>query len=128
MTPQREPILIWGAGAIGGVLGAYWTRAGLPVQMVDIVAEHATACSTTGLNISGPVEQFRQVVPCVTPQELRGTFKTIVLAVKAQATEDAMAMLLPHLAPDGFVLCPPRRRRAHHGVLCQLRGRLVGSW
>lgn len=104
MTPQREPILIWGAGAIGGVLGAYWTRAGLPVQMVDIVAEHATACSTTGLNISGPVEQFRQVVPCVTPQELRGTFKTIVLAVKAQATEDAMAMLLPHLAPDGFVL------------------------
>ena len=104
MTPQREPILIWGAGAIGGVLGAYWTRAGLPVQMVDIVAEHVTACSTTGLNISGPVEQFRQVVPSVTPQELHGTFKTIVLAVKAQATEDAMAMLLPHLAPDGFVL------------------------
>ncbi len=101
---QREPILIWGAGAIGGVLGAYWARAGVPVQMVDIVAEHATACSTTGLNISGPVEQFRQVVPCVTPQELRGTFATVVLAVKAQATEDAMAMLLPHLAPDGFVL------------------------
>jgi 2-dehydropantoate 2-reductase len=104
MTQQREPILIWGAGAIGGVLGAYWARAGLPVQMVDIVAEHATACSTTGLNISGPVEQFRQVVPCVTPQELRGTFGIIVLAVKAQATEAAMAMLLPHLAPDGFVL------------------------
>jgi 2-dehydropantoate 2-reductase len=104
MTQQREPILIWGAGAIGGVLGAYWTRAGLPVQMVDIVAEHAAACSTTGLNISGPVEQFRQVVPCVTPQELRGTFSAIVLAVKAQATEDAMAMLLPHLAPNGFVL------------------------
>ena len=101
---QREPILIWGAGAIGGVLGAYWARAGVPVQMVDIVAEHATACSTTGLNISGPVEQFRQVVPCVTPQELRGTFGTVVLAVKAQATEDAMAMLLPHLAPNGFVL------------------------
>jgi len=69
MSPPREPILIWGAGAIGGVLGAYWARAGMPVQMVDIVAEHATACSTTGLNISGPVEQFRQVVPCVTPQE-----------------------------------------------------------
>jgi 2-dehydropantoate 2-reductase len=104
MTQQREPILIWGAGAIGGVLGAYWARAGLPVQMVDIVAEHAAACSTTGLNISGPVAQFRQVVPCVTPQDLRGSFKTIVLAVKAQATEAAMTSLLPHLAPDGFVL------------------------
>lgn len=101
---QREPILIWGAGAIGGVLGAYWARAGIPVQMVDIVAEHASACSTTGLNLSGPVEQFRQVVSCVTPQELRGTFGTIVLAVKAQATEAALAMALPHLAPDGFIL------------------------
>ena len=101
---QREPILIWGAGAIGGVLGAYWARAGVPVQMVDIVAEHASACSTTGLNISGPVEQFRQVVPCVTPHELRGTFGTIVLAVKAQATEAAVAMLLPHLAADSFIL------------------------
>ena len=100
----REPILIWGAGAIGGVLGAYWARAGVPVLMVDIVAEHAIACSTTGLNVSGPVEQFRQVVACVTPQELHGTFRAVVLAVKAQATEKAMAMLLPHLAADGFVL------------------------
>lgn len=101
---QREPILIWGAGAIGGVLAAYWARAGVPVQMVDIVAEHASACSTSGLNISGPVEQFRQVVPCVTPQQLQGTFGTIVLAVKAQATEPALAMSLPHLAADGFIL------------------------
>lgn len=118
---QREPILIWGAGAIGGVLGAYWARADIPVQMVDIVAEHANACSTTGLNISGPVEQFRQVVPCVTPQELRGTFKTIVLAVKAQATEAALDMLLPHLAPDGFVLS------AQNGLNELTIARLVGA-
>jgi ketopantoate reductase len=30
-----EPILIWGAGAIGGTLGAYWARAGIPVLLVD---------------------------------------------------------------------------------------------
>ena len=105
MAPvAREPILIWGAGAIGGVLGAYWARAGIPVLMVDIVPEHVLACRTTGLAISGPVEQFNQVIPAVTPQELQGHYKTIVLAVKAQATESAVAMLLPHLAPDGFVL------------------------
>jgi 2-dehydropantoate 2-reductase len=99
-----KPILIWGAGAIGGTLGAYWTRAGLPVQMVDIVAEHAQACSTDGLAISGPVETFRQVVPCVLPEQVEGQFDIIVLAVKAQATEAALAQLLPHLAPDGYVL------------------------
>ena len=101
---QDAPILIWGAGAIGGVLGAYWTRAGLPVSMVDVVAEHVHACRTAGLSITGPVEQFRQVVPAVTPDELTGQYKVIVLAVKAQATEAALQMLKPHLAPDGYVL------------------------
>ncbi|WP_299499862.1 2-dehydropantoate 2-reductase N-terminal domain-containing protein [uncultured Roseobacter sp.] len=101
---MAEPILIWGAGAIGGILGAYWARAGVPVQMVDIVAEHAEACSAEGLTITGPVEEFRQVVPCVTPDRLSGTYGRIVLAVKAQATPQAMAQLLPHLAPNGFVL------------------------
>ena len=96
-----EPILIWGAGAIGGILGAYWARAGVPVQMVDIVPEHANACSTSGLSIEGPVEEFTQVVPCITPEQLTGTYSRIVLAVKAQAMEGAMAQLLPHLAPDG---------------------------
>ncbi len=104
VSPHGEPLLIWGAGAIGGILGAYWARAGIPVLMVDIVAEHVRACRTTGLHISGPVEDFRQVVSCVTPAELSGRYATIVLAVKAQATEAAMAMLAPHLAPDGFVL------------------------
>ena len=101
---QRWPILIWGSGAIGGVLGAYWARAGLPVLMVDIVQAHVQACRSSGLNISGPVEQFNQVVPSATPAELSGVFSTIVLAVKAQATDAALAMLQPHLAPDGFVL------------------------
>ncbi len=99
-----EPILIWGAGAIGGTLGAYWARAGIPVRLVDIVPEHVEACRTTGLAITGPVDAFRQVVPAVTPQELTGTYSRIVLAVKAGATEAALAALKPHLAADGFVL------------------------
>ena len=99
-----EPILIWGAGAIGGTLGAYWARAGVPVLLVDIVPEHVEACRTTGLVITGPVEEFRQVVPAVTPIELTGTYSRIVVAVKAGATEASLAALKPHLAEDGFVL------------------------
>lgn len=38
------------------------------------------------------------------PDELGGTFSTIVLAVKAQATDAALAVLQPHLAPDGIVM------------------------
>ena len=100
---ERE-ILIWGAGAIGGTIGAYWAQAGVPVRMVDIVAEHAAACCDPGLRINGPVAEFVQSVTCVTPDELEGHYDRIVLAVKAQATRPATQMLLPHLTEDGFVL------------------------
>jgi 2-dehydropantoate 2-reductase len=99
-----EPIVIWGAGAIGGTIGAYWARAGIPVLLVDIVAEHVAACRTRGLEITGPIDEFTQIVPAVTPAELTGTYRRIVLAVKAQATEAALDALVPHLAADGFVL------------------------
>ena len=99
-----DPILIWGAGAIGGTLGAYWARAGENVLMVDIVPEHVQACRTGGLSISGPVETFTQIIPSVRPDELEGCFSRIVLAVKAQATEEAANALAPHLADDGYVL------------------------
>ncbi|MEZ2408542.1 2-dehydropantoate 2-reductase [Bosea sp. OAE752] len=101
---MSEPILIWGAGAIGGTLGAYWARAGVPVLLVDVVPGHVEACRTRGLSTTGPVAEFRQVVPAVTPQELDGRYRRIVLAVKAGATEAALAALKPHLAEDGFVL------------------------
>ncbi|MEO0910713.1 MAG: 2-dehydropantoate 2-reductase N-terminal domain-containing protein, partial [Pseudomonadota bacterium] len=101
---MEERIVIWGAGAIGGILGAYWARAGHRVTMVDIVVEHVEACRTNGLKIEGPVEEFTQVVDCVTPEELSGTYNCIVLAVKAHATDEALDALLPHLADDGFIL------------------------
>jgi 2-dehydropantoate 2-reductase len=103
MSPS-EPILIWGAGAIGGTLAAYWARAGVPVLLVDVVAEHVQACRTTGLEISGPVEAFRVAIPAVEPHDVTGTHRRIVLAVKAPATEAALEQLAPHLASDGFVL------------------------
>jgi len=99
-----EPILIWGGGAIGGTIAAYWARAGIPVLLVDIVAEHVEACRTKGLHIFGPIEEFTVKVPAATPAELKGQYRRIVLAVKAHATEGAVQQLLPHLTPDGFVL------------------------
>lgn len=108
MTTTDETILIWGAGAIGGLIGAYLARSGRSVSMVDIDAEHAKCCSKTGLQIQGPVENFTQIIPCVTPSELQRAatrpFQTIILAVKAHMTETALDMLMPHLAQDGVIL------------------------
>ena len=100
---MADPLVIWGAGAIGGTLGAHLARAGHEVLLVDTVAEHVEACRTKGLKIFGPVTEFTQIIPAVTPDELTGRYSRIVLAVKAQATKAALPVLAPHLAPDGFV-------------------------
>ncbi len=99
-----EPILIWGAGAMGGTLGAYWARAGIDVHLVDIVPEHVEVCRRKGLRIEGPVGQFAEVIPAVMPAELRGQFQRVVLAVKAHHTAAAVAVLEPYLTENGFVL------------------------
>ena len=96
--------LIWGAGAIGGTLGAYLARAGYDVTMVDTVAEHATAIASRGLRITGPIDDFTVQLPAFTPESLMGQWATIVLATKAHHTESAARALAPHLAADGCVV------------------------
>ncbi|HJQ59360.1 MAG TPA: 2-dehydropantoate 2-reductase [Vineibacter sp.] len=102
---DNEPILIWGAGAIGGTIGAYWARAGQPVAFVDVVPEHVAAIAARGIAIEGPIETFTAPpAPAFTPDKVTGTYRRIVLAVKAQHTADAARQLAPHLHPEGYVL------------------------
>ncbi len=96
--------LIWGAGAIGGTLGAYLARAGVDVTVVDTVSEHVDAISAGGIRVAGPIEEFTVRIPAFTPQTLVGTWDEIVLATKAHHTEAAVRALLPHLATDGYVV------------------------
>ena len=67
---NHNTILIWGAGAIGGTLGAYFARAGEDVLLVDIVPEHVDAVNRDGLAIEGPVEAFMQKLRAVLPQDV----------------------------------------------------------
>lgn len=97
-------ILIWGAGAIGGTAGAYLKRAGHNITFVDVVAEHVQAIRTSGLRITGPVDQFTVVAPAHTPESVDGVWDIIFLAVKAQHTDPATRALMPHLSQDGYVL------------------------
>jgi 2-dehydropantoate 2-reductase len=100
--PDR--ILIWGAGAIGGSVGAWLKRAGHDISFVDVVPEHVAAIRADGMRITGPVEQFTVAVPAFVPEEVSGTWQHVFLAVKAQHTEAATHALTPHLAQDGYVL------------------------
>jgi len=96
--------LIWGAGAIGGTIGAYWIRAGHDVTSVDVVFEHVAAINANGLHISGPIADFTVAARAYTPDQLTGQYEHICLCVKGHHTTAALEQLLPHLAADGYVL------------------------
>lgn len=96
--------LIWGAGAIGGTLGAYLARAGHDVTLVDTVGDHVDAINRTGLRVTGPIAEFTAHAPAFTTDAVPGAWDTIVLATKAQHTEAATRALLPHLCEAGCVV------------------------
>jgi 2-dehydropantoate 2-reductase len=123
-----DRILVWGAGAIGGTVGAALRRAGHDVTFVDVVPEHVDAIRDCALRIVGPVEEFSVQAPALLPAEVAGAWPRIFLCVKAHHTEAACRALLPHLADDGYVL-------SLQNGLCETviadivgRGRTVGAF
>jgi 2-dehydropantoate 2-reductase len=116
-----EPILIWGAGAIGGTIGAYLVRAGHDVTFVDIEAAHVDAINLPGLSITGPIENFTIRAKAFLPADVQGVWKHVILAVKAHHTEGATRALTPHLAQDGYVLS------AQNGLNEKIIERIIGA-
>lgn len=115
------PILVWGAGAIGGIFGAWLARAGHDVLLVDIDAAHVAAMNATGLAIEGPIEAFETPVRAMTPDAVRGTYDTVFLCVKGHLTKPAAEAMRPHLAPDGVVVS------AQNGLCEAILGDVVGA-
>jgi 2-dehydropantoate 2-reductase len=104
MKDHGSPILVWGAGAIGGTVGAFLVRAGLDVLFVDNAEDHVLAMQREGLSIEGPLEEFNVAVQAITPDRVTGHFDRIFLCVKAQHTKEAAASLEPHLSTSGYVV------------------------
>jgi len=96
--------LVWGAGAIGGTIGAHLARAGHDVTFVDQASDHIAAMRSDGLRITGSLSDFTVSVPAVTPEAVSGEFDHVLLAVKAQDTDTATRALLPHLGAGGYVV------------------------
>ena len=97
-------MLVWGAGAIGGTMGAHLARGGHDVTLVDTVEAHVDAVNHAGISIIGPIAAFTQPIPAFAPEALSGTWDTIILATKAHHTSDAARTLLPHLTDLGCVV------------------------
>jgi 2-dehydropantoate 2-reductase len=101
---MNQPIVVWGAGAMGGTLGARLARAGHEVLFVDTDPQHVRAIQERGLRIVGPIDDFTQPVRIVQPDRVEPGLGAVLLAVKAHHTQSAIRSIAPLLDPAGFVV------------------------
>jgi 2-dehydropantoate 2-reductase len=102
-----EKILFVGAGAVGSYLGAFLSRAGHDVTLVDAWAEQVEAIRAHGLAVTGPHEPFEARPTAVHLHEaarLPPDFGLAFVAVKAYDTAWAAQLAVRHLAPEGYVV------------------------
>ena len=100
---MAAPFVIVGAGAIGGTLGAHLIRAGHPVMLVDSNQPHVEAINRNGLRIDGHAS-FTVPARAITPDRLESGIRRALIAVKARHSADALELVAPRLAEDGFVV------------------------
>ena len=113
--------LVWGAGAIGGTIGAHLVRAGHDITFVDRAEDHVAAISAAGFRIEGPIAQFTARARALVPADVAGEFEHVILAVKAQDTEAATRAVAAHLSTDGYVVS------AQNGLNELVISRIVGA-
>ena len=108
---SRPHIVIVGAGAVGGYLGAHLTHAGHDVTMVDPWPDHVEAMRSKGLSISGmsEAESLTVKMKALHLTELQGLVRErpvdiAVVAVKSYDTLWATGMIAQYLGPDGYVV------------------------
>ena len=94
--------MIYGAGALGTVLGAYIAKAGVEIDLVNRNRAHVDALKREGAKIVGTV-QFTQKVNALLPEEVEGEYDIILLMTKQQQNREVVAFLKEHLKADGAI-------------------------
>lgn len=98
--------LVYGAGAIGGVIGGRLFQAGHDVTLVAR-GDHLAALQSRGLELVDPESRVVLPVPTVGhPSEVELSDGDVVfLAMKSQDTAAALATLMAHAPPGTNVVC-----------------------
>ena len=96
-------IAIYGAGSLGTILGAYISKAGVEIELINRNKAHIEALQTNGAHITGTVE-FNQPVVAYTPDQMSGEYDVIFLMTKQQYNAEVVTMLKDYLAADGVLV------------------------
>lgn len=94
---------IYGAGSLGTVLGAYMTKNGAQIDLINHNEGHVQALRDKGARIVGTVD-LTVPVTALTPKEMTGKYDVILLLTKQLRNREVVTFLKDYLAEDGVVV------------------------
>ena len=94
---------IYGAGSLGTVLGAYMTKAGVPVELINRNQAHVEALRKNGAHIGGTTD-MTVPVKAIFPDEMEGVYDVIFLMTKQLHNDEVVTKLLPFLSEKSVIV------------------------
>lgn len=96
-------VAIYGAGSLGTILGAFISRSGVQVELINRNKPHVDALNANGAKVVGTIE-FKQKVKAYTPDMMSGVYDIIFLMTKQQNNREVVHMLKDFLVTDGVLV------------------------
>jgi len=109
-----EKLAVMGAGAVGSIIGAYVTRAGRDITLIDMWPAHVEEMQQRGLKVTAQDEEFTVNVQARHLADVctsRARFDAAFLAVKSYDSVWATQFIQPFLAPPAFSCWPEQHQR-----------------
>jgi 2-dehydropantoate 2-reductase len=93
---------IMGTGSLGTILGAYITKAGHKIDLIDTYKEHVDALNKNGAHVVGKVD-FTVPVTAITPDQMEGVYDLVFYMAKQTYNETAFKQLKPHVGDKSII-------------------------
>lgn len=94
---------IYGAGSLGTILGAFITRNGGEIELINRNQKHIAALQANGAHVTGTMD-FVQKVNAYTIDKMSGVYDIIFLMTKQQHNREVVTFLKDYLAQDGVIV------------------------
>ena len=123
MIAQQAKIAVYGAGAMGTVLGAFLSKAGLDVELVTRNKAHVLALQEKGAIVECQADGTRLQIPvrASLPTEMGESYDVIFLMTKQRHNAETLPFLAEKLSADGVIVTtqnglPQQSRYGHARV------------
>jgi len=93
---------IMGVGSLGTILGAYISKAGYQIDLIDPYQEHVETLNEKGAHVIGTVD-FVQKVHAITPDQMEGIYDLVIYMAKQTFNDTAIPQIMAHIDENSTV-------------------------